>query len=374
LFVDNESTGGSDIAGYVYAVVAGQQHQSILGSISNSYSFKNLVMTLSGALLLALLSGVMVFLMLTRRLKNLTNRVSQNAHALTNSSERFNELPKHNANLDEIDQLANSYQSMANKLVYQYEELEGNDANRREFIANISHDLRTPLTTMQSYLETLLIKDNTLTATEKQDYLGIAYRQSKHLRKLVAQLFTLTKLESGEVSPTLERFSLLELAHDTAQEFQIKARARGVHLSIEPDSSDGSEFDVHADIGMIHRVFENLVGNAIRHTSSGGEVLISIERSSNHINLAVADTGCGMTQEQCEQVMQRYYTSAGSSDGISGQSGLGLAIVKNILALHKASINIQSEPGKGTVIQFRLATFKRAVALKQSASKHALVS
>lgn len=366
LHVDNETTGESDIAGYVYAVVAGQQHQSILGSISNSYSFKNLVMTLSGALLLAFLSGVMIFMMLTRRLKNLTNRVSRNALALTTNVKTHNDKSANHAKLDEIDQLTHSYQSMANKLIYQYEELEGNDANRREFIANISHDLRTPLTTMQSYLETLLIKDNTLTAKEKQDYLQIAYRQSKYLRKLVAQLITLTKLESGEVSPSLERFSLLELAHDTAQEFQIKARSRGVRLWIEPDSSAGSEFDIHADIGMIHRVFENLVGNAIRHTSSGGEVLISIERiDANYINLAITDTGCGMTQEQCKQVMQRYYTSAGDAQGIGGQSGLGLAIVKNILALHNAAMNIQSEPRKGTTIQFRLASFNGAAEIKR---------
>ena len=366
LYINDETTGESDVAGYVYAVVAGQQHQSTLGSISNSYSFKNLVITLSGAMLLALLSGVMIFMMLTRRLKNLTSRVSQNALALTNNVEKLNDPSSKNAKLDEIDQLTQSYQSMANKLVYQYEELEGNDANRREFIANISHDLRTPLTTMQSYLETLLIKDNSLTSAEKQDYLQIAYRQSKHLRKLVAQLFTLTKLESGEVNPLLERFSLLELAHDTAQEFQIKARSRGVHLSIKPDSDLGSEFDIHADIGMIHRVLENLVGNAIRHTPSGGEVLICIERTGlNYINLAITDTGCGMTHEQCKQVMQRYYTSAGDSDGIGGQSGLGLAIVKTILALHSATMNIESEPGKGTTIQFRLATFKRADDLKQ---------
>jgi signal transduction histidine kinase len=357
LYTHDGSSNERSIAGYIYAVVAGKQYQSVIESLSNSYSFKNLVMTLSGAMLLALLSGVMVFMMLTRRLKILAQNVSIKANALTRVDNQAANCSSRKIKFDEIDKLAFSYQSMANKLMHQYAELEEKDTNRREFIANISHDLRTPLTTMQSYLETLQLKDHTLSQEEKQDYLRIAYRQSKHLRKLVAQLFTLTKLESGEVSPSIEAFSLLELANDTAQEFQIKARSRGINLHIEPQRNHGSEFDVRADIGMIHRVFENLVGNAIRHTPSGGDVIISLDRLHNeYVDIAFIDTGCGMSKEQCKQVMSRYYTGAGQTQGMGGPTGLGLAIVKNILALHDAAMTIESQLGKGTTIRFRIAS------------------
>ncbi len=374
LYTEANSSEGRSITGYIYAVVAGKQYQSVIDSLSNSYSFKNLVMTLSGALLLALLSGVMVFMMLTRRLKNLAKNVSLKASALTQENKQVATTTPQTRKFDEIDKLALSYQSMASKLMHQYAELESKDANRREFIANISHDLRTPLTTMQSYLETLLLKDHTLSKEEKHDYLRIAYRQSKHLRKLVAQLFTLTKLESGEVSPSIETFSLLELANDTAQEFQIKARKRGVTLHIEPQSSHSSEFDVRADIGMIHRVFENLVGNAIRHTPSGGDVYISLDRLHNeYVDIAFTDTGCGMSKEQCEQVMRRYYTGAGQTEGMGGSTGLGLAIVKNILALHDAAMTIDSALGRGTTIRFRIGSAISASTAKQAVNKQELM-
>ena len=357
LYVNNEASGDRTIAGYVYAVLGGKQYQSIFDALKGSYSFRILTTTLLCALLLALLSGLMVFTMLTRRLKSLNQRVNKDALCLPDVSNIYSrERQDNKIKLDEIDQLASSYQAMANKLVAQYEELEIKDTNRREFIANISHDLRTPLTTMQSYLETLLLKKNSLSDEEKHAYLNIAFRQSKHLRKLVGQLFTLSKLESGEIRPSIETFSLLELANDTAQEFQIKARRNGIKLYIRPTRSIGRDFDVNADIGMIHRVFENLVENAIRHTAEGGEILIKIDRLHNdHVDVAFIDTGCGMSKEQKKRVTQRYFTESETQDGdMNGQFGLGLTIVNNILSLHDTTMSIESKPGKGTTIRFRL--------------------
>ena len=149
LYVNNETSGDQTIAGYVYAVLGGKQYQSIFDALKGSYSFRILTTTILCALLLALLSGLMVFTMLTRRLKNLNQRVNKDALCLPDVSNIYSmERQDNKIKLDEIDQLASSYQAMANKLVAQYEELEIKDTNRREFIANISHDLRTPLTTM----------------------------------------------------------------------------------------------------------------------------------------------------------------------------------------------------------------------------------
>ena len=357
LYVNDETSGDRTIAGYVYAVLGGKQYESIFDTLKGSYSFRILTTTLLFAMLLALLSGLMVFTMLTRRLKILTQRVNKDALCLPDVSNIYTrERQDKKIKLDEIDQLASSYRSMSNKLVAQYEELEIKDTNRREFIANVSHDLRTPLTTMQSYLETLLLKNNSLSKQEKNAYLRIAFRQSKHLRKLVGQLFTLSKLESGEIKPSIETFSLLELANDTAQEFQIKARRNDIKLNIRPTRSIGSEFDVNADIGMIQRVFENLVENAIRHTAKGGDIVIILDRLHNdYVDVAFADTGCGMNREQKRQVSQRYFTESKIQDSdINGQFGLGLTIVNNILALHDTKMNIESKPGKGTIIRFQL--------------------
>jgi len=352
LYVNNETSSDRTIAGYVYAVIGGTQHQSIFDTLKGSYSFRILTTTLLCALLLALLSGLMVFTMLTRRLKNLNQRVNKDALCLPDVSNIYTrEQENKNIKLDEIDQLASSYQTMANKLVAQYEELEIKDTNRREFIANISHDLRT-----------------------KNAYLRIAFRQSKHLRKLVGQLFTLSKLESGEIKPSIETFSLLELAYDTAQEFQIKVRRNDIKLNIRPTPSIGSNFDVNADIGMIQRVFENLVENAIRHTAKGGDIVIILDRLNNdYVDVAFIDTGCGMNREQKKQVTQRYFTESKTQDSdINGQFGLGLTIVNNILALHDTKMNIESKPGKGTTIRFQLISSEPISKRKTEFSPHSL--
>ena len=359
LYENDSNSGDQTIAAYIYAVVAGKQYQSIMDTMKDSYSFRNLTATLLCVLLLAFISGVMVFMMLTRRLKTLNRRVNEDAQCLPElSNTNLNESKDNILGFDEIDQLAQSYQSMTNKLAAQYEELETKDTNRREFIANISHDLRTPLTTMQGYLETLLLKNNSLSDENKNAYIHIAFRQSKHLGQLVAQLFTLTKLESGEISPSLETFSLLELANDTAQEFQIKACKKGINLYTKPIRSNGCDYDVKADIGMIQRVFENLAENAIRHTSNGGDIVIRLDRfHHDHIDVAFIDSGCGMNREKRKRVTQRYFTgSTTETDDSNGQFGLGLAIVNNILALHNTKISIESTPGKGTTIRFRIAS------------------
>ena len=362
----NEISGEKETVGYVYAVLAGEKYQSILESISNSYSYKSLVTTLLGALLLALFSGIIVFFSLTRRLKALTRKVSQNSFANIPVTDALNDNGSIGQPFDEIDQLAHTYQSMAHKLVKQNDELLRTDANRQEFIENISHDLRTPLTTIQSYLETLILKSDTLSASEERDYIRIAFRKSKHLSRLVAQLLTLTRLESGEINPSFEVFSLLELVHDVVQEFQLKARSKGIEIVIEPASSDNNELDVYADIAMIQRVFENLLANAIRHTIDGTIVLSLNRHHGDYVDINVTDSGCGMDKKQCQQILRRYCTGDNRVAGMAGQSGLGLAIVKNILSLHNSTMQINSKLNVGTSIRFGLPSSQQTLQLTQN--------
>ena len=258
---------------------------------------------------------------------------------------------------DEIDELTQAYDNMASMLQIQYSELAAKDKARRELLANISHDLRTPLTTLQGYLETVLIKHRILDEDLEYRYLSIAHKHGSRLHSLISQLFDLSKLDSGDVGLNTERFSLLELAHDALQDIEIRATARCVNLSLVNRITHAGtrHCNVVADISLIHRVLENLLDNALRHTKDNGEVRIVLESApDDRVSIAVSDTGCGMSPETVKKIFEPGFTSTAVSSDSEQHAGLGLAIVNGIVNLHGSSIAADSTPGQGTTFKFSL--------------------
>lgn len=365
----------SEQLGYVYVVLAGERHQSLLNSLSDSYSIKNLTLTLAGTLLFALLAGIAVFFLLTRRLRLLTQKATQWQKTLPNRLSggevgdtdltfvtRLSGAGANGRPRDEIDVLAATYDSMAAQLVTQYQHLQLSDKNRREFFANISHDLRTPLTTMQSYLETLVLRSDTLDAADRKKYLETAHKQTLRLRRLVMQLFELSKLSSGSVVLETERFSLLELTFDCVQQFALEAQQADIALRVKPQNDDSQQFDITADIALIQRVFENLLANALRFTPSGGAIEVELKRThKERVDVIVRDTGSGISEEKIAHVFTRHYPETTVGEGRSGNAGLGLSIVKSILELHQSDIRMSSVENKGTEVSFTLPTGKITV-------------
>jgi signal transduction histidine kinase len=221
---------------------------------------------------------------------------------------------------------------------------------RRELVANISHDLRTPLASLQGYLETLHLKAVQLTAEERRTYLEIALKQTEQLSGLVSRLFDLAKLDSGQVILAQEPFALGDLVQDIVQEFDLTASNKGITLkaSIRPDLPL-----VLADIGLMERVLRNLIENALRYTDAGGTVTVTTGREENGAMIEVADTGVGIPAEELPRIFDRFYRVEKSRGLAAGSAGLGLAIAKRILDLHGSVISVTSEPGK-TVFRFTL--------------------
>jgi signal transduction histidine kinase len=146
--------------------------------------------------------------------------------------------------------------------------LQESDRLRRELFTNISHDLRTPLASLQGYIETLIIKDEMLDEVTRRQYLDTACRHAAHLGRLIQDLFELAMFDSGSATPVFEEFSLTELIHDVAQEFRLQADEAQVSLQVDPPDE---AVNVYADISLIQRVLENLVGNALKYTPEGGK-------------------------------------------------------------------------------------------------------
>lgn len=333
------------VPGYLYIVLAGDEYRRWAGAVWQGHVFQVAAWVGAGALLLTLGVGLGLFFAITRRLDALTQAVAAFDEADLAAGLRL--AP---AGRDEIGQLAAAFTRMAERIAAQMRQIKAQDEQRRDMVANVSHDLRTPLTSLQGYLETILRKSDQLTEEDKRRYLHVAVRQSRRVAQLAEELFELARLECEEVSPALERFSLPELAQDVVQKFELAAAGKQVRVAALPTPEIPL---VLGDIGMIERVLGNLLDNALRHTPEGGEVRIELSIGQpGEVVVRVADTGSGIAEEHLPGLFER--GSPLRQSPAKGRGGLGLLISKRILQLHGSAIEAGSEPGGGAVFAFSL--------------------
>ena len=349
-----EIVAGDELQGYLYVILGGQTYEGLANDIGESYAGR---ISTIGALIIVFATatiGLLVFGLLTRRLKFLSSemrRISRSGFEVEPAIEIAD------ANGDEIDQLADAFGRMSERIRDQLSQLRENDRLRRELVTNISHDLRTPLAAMQGSLETMIVKRDSLSEAERAHYLKIARRHTVRLGELIGDLFELSKLESASVTPVLEAFSLPELVQDIVQEFQLEAENKQINLSIELDTPVANTI---GDIGLIQRVLENLVRNAIKFTPEGGEITLRISGLAQSVAVSVSDTGRGIAERDLPRIFDRFYRSEHREEARSESSGLGLAIVKRILDLHDSRISVVSKVDAGTRFEFELPLYKQA--------------
>lgn len=337
---------GQQLEGYLYIILGSELYDGVAHKLANSYILSASAWAIGGAVVLALVLGLALFAWLTRRLARLARTMEHF------KAGEIPDLDADNAAGDEIDRLARSFRDIAAQLNEQIARVQKTDNLRRELVANVSHDLRTPLATLQGYVETLLLKDDKLDARERREYLDTAIAQCKRLTALVAELFDLAKLDAQDVPLHREAFSLRELVQDTVQQFQLAARDKDIHIEVH---SKPELPYVNADIGMIERVLHNLLENALRYTPPTGKIDVLLVPQERDVAVQVSDTGCGIPAEDLPRVFERFFQADKSRNTNPGSSGLGLAIAKRILELHGSDIEVQSSVNNGTSFAFRLA-------------------
>ncbi|UVT14361.1 MAG: HAMP domain-containing protein [Nitrospira sp.] len=356
-----------DIEGYLYVILGGEEFESVAQMLEGSYILRVSAWAVAAILLFALLTTLLMFKLLTRRLRLLTlametfkrgdfsepSDLPYRLHLQRTTAERR----------DEIDVLGATFAHMSDRIQQQVGQLKQTDQLRRELVANVSHDLRTPLTSLQGYLETLLLKEGTLSPQEQRKYLGIAAAHSEQLGKLIGELFELAKLSSQEMRPRIEAFSLSELVQDVVQKLTFVAEKKEVTLHTEMQADLPC---VVADIGLIERVLENLIENAIRYTPAHGTVTVGLKGVNEKIMTNVMDTGCGIPPEDLPHIFDRYYRVGNGQRGRTTGAGLGLAITKRILELHGSSIEAQSVVNRGTTFTFCLSVAQPSIELVDS--------
>jgi signal transduction histidine kinase len=343
--------------GYLYVMLASERPVGLAGLLSQSDVVPRAAGAAAFSVLIALLLGLAIFALMTRRLERLA--AAMGAFERSDFDQRPQWPAPSDANGDEIDRLSVSFREMASRIHAQLQTLKRNDELRRELVANVSHDLKTPIATLQGYVDTVLLKDTILSPEDRRSYLSIASRSCERLGKMVGDLIELAKLDAHEVTLQPEPFSIAELLQDVAQKFDLQAQRKAVRLELDFDNR--LPFVV-GDIGLIERVLENLIGNAITHTPENGRVRLAVTLDAQDAVVHVADTGIGIAQEHLPQVFERFFrvNNAGWEKG--AHAGLGLAITKSILDLHRSRLTVDSELGTGTVFRFTLPIAQREIA------------
>jgi signal transduction histidine kinase len=336
--------------GWLYVVLEAASSEHAVVALQRSRGVQDGALMLGAATLVAAIVLVVALHRLTRPLHALTERV----RAFHRDAEDLAGPPPH----DEIALLAQAIAAMQRRIEQQLARLREADQLRRELIGNISHDLRTPLSNIQGYVETVLLRADRLDAAARTQHLRTALRHADLLGKRIAELFELSTLDAGRVTPKLEVFCLAELLQDVIHSYQLDAGRRGVHLALDAGSQLTTQ--VRADIGLIERVLQNLVDNALRHTPEGGAVTLALEARDRDVQVSVRDTGSGIDQAHLPHVFERYWRAEGAGRaeearaGAGGSAGLGLAIVKRILDLHGSVVRVHSAPREGACFMFVL--------------------
>jgi two-component system OmpR family sensor kinase len=335
--------GPAHTPGYLFVVLEAKTHMSMVGMWQTSSISRSLLIAGGVALLLSAGLGLLLFALLTRRFSRLTRAVQRFARG--DYSQRIEPVAD-----DEIGQASRAFNELAATIEAQLGALRENDRQRRELVANLSHDFRTPLTSLRGYAQQLRAG---LSSTEhnQREQLDAILNNVSRLSHLADQLSLLARVDVSERPLRIDTFPFAELAHDIAGKFGPQAHDAGVALSVE---CADTTLQVAADLEMIDRALTNLVDNALRAAAPGGRVQIRAHAEAGDLAVSVIDDGVGLSAEELPLVTQRFYRTASGRTPGDG-TGLGLAIVAEICERHDSRLTLVSTPGAGTQANFRLA-------------------
>jgi signal transduction histidine kinase len=253
---------------------------------------------------------------------------------------------------NEVHFLGDTFNDMVKQINQQFSLLTENDRIRRELLAHLSHDLRTPLATVQGYIETLTLKQHSLTADEQQTYLATAQRNVNQLKRLIDQIFELAHLDNDQATVNLENFALAEVLYDILAKFTLLADKKKITLTLTPNACN---LMVYSDIAKLERIMTNLLENAIRHTGVGGTIKVNAEQQQGKIKITVTDTGSGIAKEDIAYIFEARYRGSNAIEDNTQHTGLGLAISQKLSLVLDSELKVSSELGKGSIFSLLVA-------------------
>jgi heavy metal sensor kinase len=250
---------------------------------------------------------------------------------------------------DELGQLAVVFNELLDRLERAFVQLESAYDQTRRFLADASHELRTPVAAVRGEVQVALKRDRT--GEEYRESLDVIHEEAMHMSRIVEDLFTLARADAGERAHERRPFYLDELAADVCRIARSLARQRGVALELEPA---GGEVEVLGDEDLVRRAVLNLVDNAVKYTEAGGSVRLAVSREGGRARLDVTDTGIGIAPGEQERVFERFYRVDKARVRSEGGAGLGLSIVRWAVEEHGGAVAVRSDPGRGSTFSILL--------------------
>jgi two-component system, OmpR family, sensor kinase len=322
--------------GYLYVILRPQENY-VRELLMTSYANRSALGIAVGTTLLSALMVWALLSMLTRPLRTLT--AAADTIRQTSDHATLPALP-YGTRRDEIGRLSRAFSSLLARLGEQLSRIQRMDATRREWVVNISHDLRTPLTSLTGHLETVQLRGAHMNEAQRTQFIDTALQNARHIDKLSASLLDFARLDSDDVPLDKAPTPVGELLDDLAARFAATAAGRSISLTAQ--YPPGLPL-INIDTGLIERALANLLDNALRYTPSGGKLQLGASDAKRWLMLTVCDTGPGIAQDDLPHIFERFYQSKQHREG-RGHAGLGLAIVKRIAQLHGGQVSVQNRP------------------------------
>jgi signal transduction histidine kinase len=332
--------------GYIYVVLASEEYDAVSKSLTQNYLWQVGLRGIIITLLVTLLIGLIIIRLITKNFSRILEVMQKFKQGDLAARVQVKSV-------GDVQQVGDIFNEMADILTQNIEKLKEVEVLRRELIANVSHDLRTPIAIIQGYIETLQMKADTVTSDERNRYLNIISESTGKLQKLVSELFELSKLEANQVTPVKEPFFISELVNDISSKYQLIAKEKNISITTFLSKELPP---VYADVSLIERVMQNLIDNAMKFTPEGGKIVIKTNKNNEQVEVSVQDTGVGIPENEREQIFGRYYKANNFTD-LKNSTGLGLAIIKKILDLHHSSLDLITEVNTGSSFIFRLPVY-----------------
>lgn len=349
------ATGGDEPAAYL---AASFRPMTFAPAEINSDWYNFGLRAVAVVLIDVILTALIIMAWASRRIGKLTHGVEAFA-----GGDFDRRVPDRSA--DEIGTLGRHFNTMAGRLQTMMEELGAKEQFQRQLIANVSHDLRTPLASLRGYIETLGLDPDHLDREDRSRYLNIIGNNLDYLDQLIERMLILSRLESGQAHQRRETFGPGELADSVLTRCESVAARSDVTLELEVEAG-AEEAKVTADALQIGQALQNLVDNGIKFNRLGGKVTIHISADPQRVEIRVTDTGAGIPAEDLPHIFDRFYVGEKSrtraalgrgekeAGSVHLSSGLGLAITHKIISGHGSTLEVESHVGRGTVFRFQL--------------------
>ncbi|MEP6926903.1 MAG: HAMP domain-containing sensor histidine kinase [Ginsengibacter sp.] len=345
IFSAAEVIGKSKRLGYIYVILGSNEYrnvsQMLFSSHISSFAIK--------AFIFIIILSIIFSLLYIQRIQKSFNRMVNVLEKFQNGD--FNARFKTKDN-DELAPVSKAFNKMADLLTYNINQLTKSELERKDFIANISHDLLTPLSVARGYAETLLIKKDEISPKELDNYLEMILKKILQVEHMDKQLFEISKMESAEFKAKKEPFVLSEIVQETVNIFQLSSSKKKVNLKCIQCQY---HVWVNADVRLMERVIQNLIDNAVKSTPENADILVSLEVTNNNLIFKIENTGPPLSQGLLEWI--------NSPENEQGQqtvkpgSGLGLSIIKKILYLHNSSLQAYSTSNSVNIFTFSVEIY-----------------